>query len=100
MTDVPAFVDLPERDHESTEETRGSAFRRPARVRAGQPVRRDGDDAPGRRVAAFDREERADAHIDALAKTYLGVDSYPFRRAGERRVTVRIRIDKVDGIGF
>ena len=45
-------------------------------------------------------EEGADDHIDALAKTYLGADSYPFRRPGEQRVTVRIRVDKVDGIGF
>ena len=44
--------------------------------------------------------EGADDHIDALAKTYLGADSYPFRREGEQRVTVRIRIEKVDGIGF
>ena len=45
-------------------------------------------------------EEGADAHIDALAKTYLGTDSYPFRRPGEQRVMVRIRVEKVDGIGF
>ena len=44
--------------------------------------------------------EGADEHIDALAKTYLGADSYPFRRPGEQRITVRIRVDKVDGIGF
>ncbi|HVN85388.1 MAG TPA: PPOX class F420-dependent oxidoreductase [Candidatus Binatia bacterium] len=31
-------------------------------------------------------EKGADAHIDALAKTYLGVDAYPFRRPNERRV--------------
>ena len=37
-------------------------------------------------------EEGADEHIDKLAKKYLGVDSYPFRRPGEQRVTVRIRI--------
>ena len=43
--------------------------------------------------------EGADEHIDALAKTYLGADSYPFRRPGEQRVMVRIRVDKVDGIG-
>ena len=30
----------------------------------------------------------ADAHIDALAKKYLGQDTYPFRRPGEVRVTV------------
>jgi hypothetical protein len=45
-------------------------------------------------------EDGADAHIDALAKTYLGVDSYPFRRPGEQRVTVRIHVEKVDGIGL
>jgi PPOX class probable F420-dependent enzyme len=44
--------------------------------------------------------EGADAHIDALAKTYLDADSYPFRRPGEQRLTVRITVDKVDGIGF
>jgi len=34
--------------------------------------------------------EGADDHIDALAKKYLGVDSYPMRREGEIRVKVRI----------
>lgn len=28
----------------------------------------------------------ADAHIDRLAKRYLGADSYPFRQTGEQRV--------------
>ena len=27
-------------------------------------------------------EDGADAHIDALAKTFLGADTYPFRRPG------------------
>ena len=27
--------------------------------------------------------EDADAHIDALAKKYLGVDTYPMRREGD-----------------
>jgi len=35
-------------------------------------------------------EEGADAHIDKLAKKYLGVDSYPFRQPGEVRVIVRV----------
>ena len=30
--------------------------------------------------------EGADAHIDALAKKYLGVDTYPMRREGEIRI--------------
>ena len=35
-------------------------------------------------------EEGADAHIDALAKKYLGKDSYPFRQASEVRVMYEI----------
>jgi PPOX class probable F420-dependent enzyme len=41
------------------------------------------------RVAERTREG-ADAHIDALAKKYLGQDTYPFRQAGEQRLIVRI----------
>ena len=33
--------------------------------------------------------------IDRLAKKYMGVDSYPFRREGEIRVTVRIQTDRI-----
>ena len=35
----------------------------------------------------------ADAHIDKLAKKYLGVDSYPGRRPDEQRVIVKIEVD-------
>ena len=35
-------------------------------------------------------EEGADAHIDALAKKYLGLDEYPNRQPGEVRVKYRI----------
>jgi PPOX class probable F420-dependent enzyme len=31
-------------------------------------------------------EQGADAHIDSLAKKYMGVDSYPYRNAAEKRV--------------
>ncbi len=44
-------------------------------------------------------EQGADAHIDALAKKYLGKDSYPNRRAGEVRVLVRILPEKVQTLG-
>ena len=44
-------------------------------------------------------EQGADAHIDALAKKYLGKDTYPFRRDGEVRVTYKIRPDHVGGMG-
>ena len=42
-----------------------------------------------------DTHEGADEHIDALAKKYLGVDSYPARREGEQRVIFRVEPDHV-----
>jgi PPOX class probable F420-dependent enzyme len=39
--------------------------------------------------------EGADEVIDQLAKKYLDVDSYPMRREGEIRVTVRIHPDRI-----
>ncbi|HEY7558405.1 MAG TPA: PPOX class F420-dependent oxidoreductase [Candidatus Binatia bacterium] len=44
-------------------------------------------------------EEGADAHIDSLAKKYLGKDSYPFRGPGEVRVIYRIRPVNVHTMG-
>lgn len=44
-------------------------------------------------------EQGADAHIDALAKKYLGKDKYPFRRPGEARVIYKIRPEKVSTMG-
>ena len=35
-------------------------------------------------------ESGADAHIDSLAKKYLGQDKYPYRREGEVRVMFEI----------
>ncbi len=40
-------------------------------------------------------ERGADAHIDTLAKKYLGKDKYPFRQPGEVRVMYKIRPDRV-----
>lgn len=40
-------------------------------------------------------EEGADAHIDFLAKKYLGLDVYPNRQPGERRIKIVIRPDKI-----
>ena len=37
----------------------------------------------------------ADAHIDRLAKKYLGVDEYPWRDPQEQRVIVRVRPSRV-----
>jgi PPOX class probable F420-dependent enzyme len=40
-------------------------------------------------------EAGSDAHIDAMAKKYLGKDTYPFRAPGEVRVIVKIAPEKV-----
>jgi PPOX class probable F420-dependent enzyme len=40
-------------------------------------------------------EEGADAHIDSLAKKYLGLDTYPMRQPGEVRVKYRVHADHV-----
>jgi PPOX class probable F420-dependent enzyme len=41
----------------------------------------------------------ADAQIDKLAKRFLGLDKYPFRQPGEKRVVVRISVDRISGMG-
>jgi PPOX class probable F420-dependent enzyme len=43
-------------------------------------------------------EEGADAHIDALAKKYLGKDKYPFRQPGEVRVMYEIEPKSASGM--
>lgn len=43
-------------------------------------------------------EVGADGHIDALTKKYLGQDTYPFRRAGEVRLTYKIVPERVQGM--
>ena len=44
-------------------------------------------------------EKGADAHIDKLAKKYLGVDKYPYRQKGEIRVIYKIKPEKVSSYG-
>lgn len=44
-------------------------------------------------------EQGADAHIDALAKKYLGVDRYPNRQPGEVRVIYKILPEHVATMG-
>lgn len=46
------------------------------------------------RIVSLDHEG-ADAHIDKLAKKYLGKDTYPFRREGEQRVILRIEPERI-----
>jgi PPOX class probable F420-dependent enzyme len=60
-------------------------------------------DNPYRYVQIRGRVERvtaagaAEAHIDALAKKYLGKDKYPFRGPGEVRLLYEIRPVSVSG---
>jgi len=42
-------------------------------------------------------EAGADAHIDKLAKRFLGVDKYPYRQPGEKRLLVRVKVDRLGG---
>jgi PPOX class probable F420-dependent enzyme len=41
----------------------------------------------------------ADAQIDKLAKRFLNADKYPFRQPGEKRLIVRISVDRISGFG-
>lgn len=43
-------------------------------------------------------EQGADAHIDSLAKKYLGKDTYPFRQPGEVRIMYEIEPVSVSGM--
>jgi len=44
-------------------------------------------------------EQGADAHINQLAKRYLGKDVYPFRQPGEVRLLVKVQPDRVRTYG-
>ncbi len=54
-------------------------------------------EVPGR-VARIE-EEGADAHIDLLAKQYMGVDRYPYHDPAQTRVISYIEPIKVSGQG-
>ena len=45
------------------------------------------------------RTDGADAHIDKMAKKYMGQDKYPFRQPGEVRVIYVIEPEKVSVMG-
>ena len=44
--------------------------------------------------------EGADQLIDDLAKKYLNEDTYPFRRPGEVRLTIKIAPEKINEVGL
>src|SRR5581483_8284703 len=61
-------------------------------------------DNPYRYVAVRGKVEEitqdgADAHIDSLAKKYLGQDKYPFRQPNEVRVIYKILPNRVSSMG-
>jgi len=47
------------------------------------------------RGRATGRTEGADAHIDQLAKKYLGADTYPFRQEGEQRISYLVDAERI-----
>ena len=44
-------------------------------------------------------EQGADAHIDKMAKKYLGVERYPGRKPGEVRVIYKIQPERFSSMG-
>jgi PPOX class probable F420-dependent enzyme len=44
-------------------------------------------------------EEGAEAHIDKMAKKYLGVDKYPYRQPGEVRVMYKVLPEHTNMMG-
>ncbi|MFQ6134359.1 MAG: PPOX class F420-dependent oxidoreductase [Nitrososphaerales archaeon] len=40
-------------------------------------------------------QEGADEHIDRLAKKYLGKDKYPYRQLGEKRIILKVELEKI-----
>jgi len=44
-------------------------------------------------------ENGADAHIDKMAKKYIGMDKYPNRQPGEVRVLYKIKPERISSMG-
>ena len=44
-------------------------------------------------------EEGAEDHIDKMAKKYMGLDKYPLRQPGERRVLYKIKPERTSQMG-
>lgn len=49
--------------------------------------------------AAEITEQGADAHIDKMAKKYIGQDRYPWKKPDEVRMIVKILPERVQGMG-
>ena len=50
-------------------------------------------------VACCGARDMRTPHIDAMAKKYLGVDSYPYRTPTEKRVIYHISVDRCSAMG-
>lgn len=42
----------------------------------------------------------ADAHLDRMARKYLGTETYTYKQAGEVRVMYKIQAERVNGFSF
>lgn len=45
-------------------------------------------------------EAAADAHLDRMAKKYLGTETYTYKQPGEVRVMYKIQAERVNGFSF
>ena len=51
------------------------------------------------KAAAGEKLPEVISMIDKLAKRFLGADKYPYRQATEKRLIVRISVDRISGMG-
>jgi hypothetical protein len=61
----------------------------------------DGNDARASAVCPGKARlrETADDHIDMLAKRFVNAEKYPCCQPGEKRLIVRISVDRIGGFG-
>jgi PPOX class probable F420-dependent enzyme len=100
---VPTWVDV-EDNHVVLNSAEGRAW--PANVRRDNRITLTVPDKDNpyeyveiRGHLAEETREGADDHIDAMAKKYLGQDTYPFRQDDEVRVIFRIEPDWINHYG-
>lgn len=100
---TPVWIDY-DGTHVLVNSARGRRKDRNMRERAAVALSMIDPDNPYRYLEVRGRvvevtERGADAHIDALAKRYLGLDRYPNRREGEVRVIYRILPERSTTMG-
>ena len=100
---TPVWIDF-DGTHVLVNSARGRRKDRNMRERAAVALSMTDPDNPYRYLELRGRvvevtEKGADAHIDALAKRYLGMDRYPNRREGEVRVIYKILPDRATTMG-